>query len=461
MSLLLINPPLLFKAGCRRPSISIPLGLLYLLASLKDKVQLSFLDFLGQGNVSSDDFPKPQADISKSDLWLGLSPDEIEKKLSQMPIPDFVGINLSFITHSLTPVLEIAKIIKKLKPKARVIVGGSGVISGLLEKYPDIDIVFFGEGEERFLDLLGQKDLSKIRGIEFRQGQRIITTLRQSFIKDLDTLAFPDYSRIDVEKYFSFNSLGMESRYSYDPRSLSFITSRGCPFDCSFCMIGYVMGSQLRIHSPDYVRRHIELLKDRYDVRHLHIEDDNISLDLERFDKLLDIFKNQAISWDPSNGIMVNNFDKAIVKKIKDSGCKSLRVAPESGSQRVIDQVIGKKVSLGQIKKVIRWAHECDLDVIGYLVIGFPGETSQDLKETLEFAQSYRDKYKVSWSVCMANPIVGTRLRKYCLDNGLLLDKELSQSMGAGYKSRYLIRHPEFSEDFLLACIKKMQPVFS
>jgi len=455
--LLLINPPLLFRKGFRRPSISIPLGLLYVIANIRNKAKASLMDFLGHPDVRLDNFQKPKNDVCEQDYWIGLSIEQIKEQLARMKIPRFVGINLSFISHSLVPVVEIARIIKQIDPQTVIIVGGSGVIEGLLDRFKDIDIVYFGEGEDRLINILRGEDLSKLRGIEFRSNRVIINTGKQDFIDNLDNLRPPVYTDIELEKYFYFNSLGAESRYSYNTRSISFVTSRGCPFNCNFCMIGYVMGRRCRMHSVGYISQQLNLLKNKFSIEHLHIEDDNLSLDINRFILLLNEFKRAGISWDPSNGIMVNQFDQDIVHKIKASGCRSLRVAPESGSQRVIDNIIGKKVSLKHIKNVIKWSHEAGLDVIGYLVIGFPEETMDDLQQTLDFAQEYKDKYKVRWSVCMANPIWGSRLRQYCIENNLLVNDDVIEVMGQGYKSRYMIKHPEFNEEFLSNCIRKIQ----
>lgn len=459
--LFLINPPLLFKKGYRRPSISIPIGLLYVYSNLKDKMNVKFIDFLGHKNTNLSNLCKANGDTTDKDVWVGLTPSQIREELGKIDIPKFVGIGCSFVTHSLIPALKIATIIKEISPTTTVVFGGSGVIPGLLKRYKDIDIVFYGEGEERLFNLIKTKNLSEIRGIEFRENGQTIYTGIQDFINNLDILKPPDYEQINMKKYIDFNIHGISSRYSYNNYSISFITSRGCPFDCNFCTIGYVMGGRFRPHSLEYVSSQIKLLKEEYKIKHFHIEDDNISLNIPRFNGILDEFKKFNITWDPSNGIMVNHFpDKSIVEKIKESGCKSLRVAPESGSQRVINEIIGKKISLEKLKNVIKWCYECDLDVIGYLVIGFPGETMDDIKETIDFAVEQRERFSVRWSVCMANPIVGTKLREYCSKNNMLVNDDPIESMGLGYKSKYLIKHPVFTEEFLLHIINKIQSEF-
>jgi len=162
-------------------------------------------------------------------------------------------------------------------------------------------------------------------------------------------------------------------------------------------------------------------------IRKFHFEDDNISQDKKRFEEILDkiIESKLDIKWDTPNGIRADTLDFNILKKIKQSGCISLQLAIESGNQRILNEVIKKRSSLDYIVKIIEYCKELEIKLAAFFVIGFPGETISDIKETIALALRLYKTYTVLPILLFATPLYGTDLYKICMEEGLI-DRNLT-----------------------------------
>lgn len=445
--ILLINPSQFYAYLHRRPSISIPLGLIYIYRALKDDWQTNFLDCIGGKDVEIGTYLDDSETVKRKEgYYIGLSYDQIEEKLKTMERPEFVGISNSFFSTTFQTSKRIARIVKKIWPETKIILGGSGMLSLEEVDYSEFDYLIFGEGEEDIRNIVENLPAEKI--------QRNQTFSKYGCFDDELCLDL-----INFEKYFEHNMAGMASRFSYEFNAASFITSRGCPFKCSFCIISLYAGRGWRPHSLDFLMNLAARYKE-HGVKHLYIEDDNFTLDVKRYIEIIKGFKRLGLSWDPSNGMIVEKFDKKTLEVTKENNCTQIKVAPESGSEWVLREVIGKKVSLEKIKQVIRWACEFDLPVVGFLVIGFPQEKKDDVKKTLDFALEYKEKYGVRWTVCYANPLPGTQLYEYCKQNNLLINNSFQTIFSSCYKEVYNIRHKELSLEYLREVKDKVQSKF-
>ena len=133
--------------------------------------------------------------------------------------------------------------------------------------------------------LKAKKRLSEIKGIAYRQDGEIIVNARRPFLVNLDELPYPAYDLVDMEQYLSPSKIGYRS---FQDRAISMITSRGCPFNCCFCAVHLHMGQGFRAHSAEYVLDHIQYVVDKYKVKNIFFEDDNLTLDLKRFEAICD-----------------------------------------------------------------------------------------------------------------------------------------------------------------------------
>jgi anaerobic magnesium-protoporphyrin IX monomethyl ester cyclase len=423
---MLINPPQVGYKGSMPFNVYIPVGLLYIAAKIKDICNLQVLDCLVDGFEI-----KAQDDKTIYGTSLGI----IENKIKKFN-PDIVGITVPFSTQ-LENAIVISTICKKINNKMIVVFGGPDPTIRyeyiLAKNYCDYCVV--GEGEESFFEFVlnfkNKVNINNIKGVAFRENDKIHYQPRE-YIKDLDSIPYPNYEAVNLDQYFK-HPFYYISRSIIPENSLSLITSRGCPYNCVFCSIKLHMGNKYRFHSVDYVINYIKYCIQRYQIKSFHFEDDNISYNQQRFEAILNRIINEKlnISWDTPNGIRVDSLNYNILKKIKQSGCKNLIIAIESANQYVLDNIINKKVKIKKALEIIRQCSELGIQTAAFYVIGLPGETIQNIRETLAFALELYRKYATTPYVCVATPLFGTELYQICVNRGIINknipEKQLAQ----------------------------------
>lgn len=181
------------------------------------------------------------------------------------------------------------------------------------------------------------------------------------------------------------------------------------------------MGYKYRPHSADFVRTHIEHLRDVYRIDFIHFEDDNFTHDLERYDEVLDILLSLSprIKWDTPNGVRADSWNYERIRKTKESGCQYLVIAIESSVQRVIDQVVKKKLDLSKVEPVMQACKQVGLQLSAFYVLGLPGETAAEIRSNVDYAIDKYRKYDVYPTFSMANPLPGTELHDTVVANNL------------------------------------------
>jgi len=328
----------------------------------------------------------------------------------------------------------LADLIKDALPKTIVVIGGPHVTVFPQEALarPSIDYVVLGEGEERFTSLMGsllggetpagEGILGKLQVIRLAADQK----LPIRFIADLDRMPLPAYDLVDLEAYFDLARRGFSPRYrEWGKRPITMITSRGCPHVCTFCSIHTTMGYKYRFHSTDSIRDHINHLVSKYGVDFIHFEDDNFTHLPERYDEIIKVVSTirPRIGWDTPNGVRGDSWTRERIRKAKESGCEFLTVAIESAVPRVLDDIVKKKLDLDRVEEMIRWCHEFDLRLHAFYIIGFPGETLDEMRTTIAFALDRYRRYGVTPFLQVLIPIPGTPIYKRILKMGLFKGK--------------------------------------
>jgi anaerobic magnesium-protoporphyrin IX monomethyl ester cyclase len=419
MKILLINPPQTFFPGSDPPAANLPLGLLYIAAVLdKAGYNVEILD------AFMTDFPfRKIGDITEVGMPYGKIKEEILRRK-----PDIVGIANPF-TCQVENTVRVADIVKELDPSILTVVGGphgTVVPVEFLEETRNVDIVVIGEGESTILDIVrffeGKKKMDDVQGIAYRKDEKVVLNSPRPFNKNLDELPYPAYHLVDMEQYL--NPRRIEYR-SFQSRALSMVTSRGCPFNCSFCSVHLHMGKMFRAHSVDYVVDHIEHVVNKYRVKTIYFEDDNLTFDLKRFEAICDkiIEKDIKFQWETPNGIRADYLTLNLLKKMKKSGCQSVFVGIESGDQYVLDNIIGKNLKLQNVIKFAEMCKKIGLKTGAFYVIGFPGETKENMMNTIAFALMLKRKYDVGMHLLFATPSYGTRLYEECKKKGYIRKK--------------------------------------
>lgn len=463
------------------PRLSAPLGLLAIASFLESHdVRVMIFDAFVEGEqyhqiVEQGVLPKTPNKASDNMLHFGASWEEVSQAIADFE-PNIIGISAIF-DETTEETLQVAKIARMTMPGALVIVGGPSASThseSFLEQCPEIDLVCRGDGEETTLELVewlqGKRPIETVSSIVFRQEALIKRSPPRALSQELDHLGRLDYELVKLERYFKLEQRGIMSRqrFSYpgSHRAITVITSRGCPYACSFCSVHLHAGKKYRTFSSEHVLDHLETLVSKYGVNHIHFEDDNLTLDRKRFMALAAgiLERNLKFTWDTPNGVHANTLSRDMLLEMKKTGCVYLIVAVESGDQWVIDEVIDKKpMTIEHVLEAFRVGKEIGLDIQAFYVIGFPREKMKHIMTTLKFAMNGLVRWDVTPHVNIAMAYAGTALYKESLTTGVLTgdDKERKNALGIRISdSRHMITTKEFTPESMLALNEKYHRKF-
>ncbi|MFH1607985.1 MAG: radical SAM protein [archaeon] len=349
-----------------------------------------------------------------------LSVEDFSESIRNMQ-PDIVGI--STITNEYTAsALIAAKTIKETSPNTKVVLGGVSVISDHKPfiQSPYVDCVVVGEGEYAFkqlCDFLSEKGNFPERGVLYKEHGQIRGGGRVDFIEDLDALPLPAYHLVDLTKYTN-----QIQRESVDrPRAMPYarvLTSRGCPYGCCFCEVESISGKKIRFRSLKSITEEIEWLIRDYGIKALSFDDDNLTANRERAKELFRIMidRKYNLKW-YNSAVGLFTLDDEILDLMKESGCQFLGVAIESGNQRVLKDIIHKPIDLVQAKEMIEKIKQRGIDLSVNFIIGFPGETWEEIRETIKFAEEIDVDYA---KIFIATPLPNTELYRITKEGGYL-----------------------------------------
>lgn len=297
--------------------------------------------------------------------------------------PDYVG--LSATTISVTNAARIAAGVKQKRPGVVTLVGGahvSAIPERTLEAFPALDYGIVGEGEHSMFDLLAKLEagepIEDVAGLAWRKDGKVRANPRAPYIDDLDQLPPPAWDLLP-----DFPHRFQPSLFSY-PKSpvASLITSRGCPFSCSFCDRS-TSGRKGRMHSVEYIVeqcRHLQSLG----VRHILFLDDLFTVKRERVVALCKAFRENGFTFTWSCTSHPNLLDLDTMKIMKEAGCWQIAYGIESGSQRVLN-VVKHEVKIPRMRETLRLTRQAGIRAKGYVMLGHPTEGLDSLAETLEF----------------------------------------------------------------------------
>jgi anaerobic magnesium-protoporphyrin IX monomethyl ester cyclase len=283
---------------------------------------------------------------------------------------------------------EVVKLSRALKNKGFTVVIGGPHASAL----PDItleetgaDYVIIGEGELTLSQLLDNLDSNKpIENIPGLLDKKDKIIARRPLLQDLDSLPFPDWEQMDPRVYKKAPHGGLVKSFPIAP----VITSRGCPFKCTFCASPSFWGDTIRFRTPENVVDEIQYLISSFGIREVHFEDDNLTLKRSHVEDICNLILKRGIkiSWAAPNGVRVDTLDSDLLALMKKSGCYFLAFGIESGNQGILDSV-KKGVNLESIRKAVSLAKKAGIITQGFFIFGLPGETEGTIKESIRFSK--------------------------------------------------------------------------
>lgn len=373
MKISLINPPVDFNVSLGKikkiaaTTKMLPLGLAYIAAVARNN-----------------GFDIEIIDSYAEDLSLD---ETIARVLNSNP--RVVGI--SAVTPAVPSVLAIAKGIRdKSNGQPPLIVSGgahSNVMPSQLLDTGLIDVAVRGEGELTFLELLNNikvnnKDFSLIKGISYRENGEIFHNQDRQYIENLDSLPYPAYELLKMNLYSApLHWLVAEPAYQM-------IISRGCPFNCIFCGIK-ALGRAVRARSVENALNEIEFLHKNYGAKEIMLVDPAFPLSrklgVEFCEEYMRRGLHKKVLWVTETRVDV--VDEELMKLMYKAGCRLVEFGIETGSEKTLER-IKKNTSLRQARNAVAWSKKAGLEVFSSFIIGFPGETIQDMQETVNFIKS-------------------------------------------------------------------------
>jgi anaerobic magnesium-protoporphyrin IX monomethyl ester cyclase len=381
-----VNPP--YPGGAHNHPPFIPLGIGYLAAVLrKNGYQVDVIDC--------------QA--------LKLNYDDFKTELSKRN-PDVVGVTSTTLTYK--SAAQIAKIAKEVNPNCTALIGGPHVSfwdENALKEYPQLDAVIRKEGEYTVLEIVQRIEAGKpyydVVGTTCRKGNEIVRNPDRPYIQNLDELPFPAHDLFPFEHLNRFGAI-----------IFPVYTSRGCLFWCNFCSAVRMFGRGYRMRSPKNVVDEIEHLVKDFGAKQFTFYDDAFTVDQNRVKEICEeiIRRKLVIKFDCET--RVDMVTKELLQTMKNAGCIAVWFGVEAGSQMVID-AMGKGYKLETIKKSFKLAQDVGLMTVASVVLGFPEETPETLRETTKFIEALNPD-DVGYYI--ATPYPGTPMHELVTEKGWL-----------------------------------------
>jgi anaerobic magnesium-protoporphyrin IX monomethyl ester cyclase len=310
----------------------------------------------------------------------------VEKvKIEAIPYQDYNIIGISTDTTRYPEAIKIARNAKAKNKNCIVVIGGphTTFLDKETLRTKVIDYVVRGEGEYIMLNLVRaikeEIPITEVKGISYIRDNEIIRNPDAPFIEDLDTLPFPARNLLPMDKY----TATLEGTYA-----TSLITSRGCPFNCSFCSSSIFSGIKWRARSPENILEELEVLHKGYGFKAIAFWDDNFTLDPKRVIEICEgiLKRNWHFKWWAfSRTESILKYPK-MVELMAKAGNYMLFIGFESANQEVLDSY-GKKLITDKAKEVIDTLRRYKIKIMGSFIIGAIGETKEMIQKTINYAK--------------------------------------------------------------------------
>ncbi len=300
--------------------------------------------------------------------------------------PDAVGFSCT--TSSFLEGYRIAALLKERRPEIVIVAGGTHACTigpPLLDSFPAIDCLVIGEGEQTMLELAqaGFRDIAAIPGVAFRgaDGKGTLAAQRE-LVANLDDLPFPAYRRLPLfpKRY----NLPLFS-YPTAPNT-SIISSRGCPYACSYCDRS-VFSRGFRFNSPEYIVEHVAMLNRDYGIRHVSFYDDLFTFDRSRVAEFCELKEKKGLKVTYNCIARLEHVDRELLALLKRSGCWQVNFGIESGDPEVLRKH-RKFFDLDEVGRKLLLVRQAGMRVKGLFMVGLPGEDEPAIRRTIDYALS-------------------------------------------------------------------------
>ena len=321
--------------------------------------------------------------------------------------PDLVGVPI--MCTGMDQVRDIVSVVKR-ETDVPVVLGGAQA-SALPEhslRFTGADYVVVGEGELTTAELVSalglSADLSEVLGLGYMADEEFKLNAPRPLVKDLDSLPIPDWDLIAPRNYRIAPILSSAKAWPIAP----VVTSRGCPFDCTFCAGKSIWGKTYRYRDAVPVVDEIEMLMKDYGVREIFMGDDNFNLKTSHATEICEqvLRRGLTLPWACPNGVRVDSLKPDLLALMKRAGAHLVGLGIESGDQEVLDRA-KKGLDLSIVPHVCREIDEAGITAVGFFVLGLPGDNRETVEKTIKFSRAL--PLKRAWFNILA-PYPGSEL---------------------------------------------------
>ena len=405
-------------------------------------------------------------------FWAGILASIVEKKGGQVAILDLNAIRMNYgggfvptevikeeisavkwdligiggLTTNYQSMKQLIPLIRQIRPDSKIIAGGgwsSYNPDEILQLLPQIDMICIGEGEDTFSEVYdeiqnGTFNFERVKGLCLNIDGNPTFTEPRALISDLNSIPYPHYDLFELDIYFKYSSYPYSRESFNSKRRVSSVWERGCPRGCTFCSHngmsridiqniygkgdrkkGEIIAREIdkknntfqlpaRWPSPQYAVNNVKLLKEKYDIDFITIEDENMTSNLKWTEEFCKLYikegLHKTVKWGTLGDAPSVATKPHILKVMKDAGCTYIAFGFESASNKVLNQDIKKGQTREHLQKTIDEIKKVGLRPIATFMIGNPNEDINDLMETVEFW--IKNNIEVDPFIC--TPFVGS-----------------------------------------------------
>lgn len=440
---LLFVPPMIMPAkSIRRLTENLPLLAIGTYLKSKNYTVMCY-DMICEGYENTSFY----IDSNTEYCMYGAGEDELFNVIEQFR-PDVIGVSVSFSVQD-NVAIELINKIKERYSNILLVAGGIAVKIAK-QRYMDesrLDFIILGEGEyrlEKLLDNIREERPSyfEMDGFIYRCENNDIKEISpNTHIRTMDELPMMDRSLLNQEKYFKIGK--PQAVFFKGKRPTCLFIGKGCPLKCTFCNHFGLTGTEVRYRSVDNIIKEVEYLTKEYGIDELQFYCENLTINKEWSKELFKRLIPFNISWCTPVGLYFNSMDEEMIELMARSGAYQITFAIESASQRVLKDLMNKNIALERVRKIVDFAHTLDIAVHGFFMIGMPGETREEIKQTLDFVFDARFD---SATISVVEAVFPSKLWDLCIEKGYVKDDEYGVNRAADM-TNIIIPHdsPDFS----------------